>query len=146
MTERMTIDYLIRATWIAIAKMYSEKAAEFNSTMAIGLSLLSIDPKQGSLSMTLGPKMGIEPTSLSRTLNKLDELGLIERLSNGKDKRQVTIKLTPKGMEMRNVSKNYVLDFQNRIAEKLSIKEIELLQSSLLKILTITHEINKNDT
>jgi DNA-binding MarR family transcriptional regulator len=141
----MTIDYLLRTTWIAIAKMYSEKAAEFNSTMAIGLSLLSIDPKNGSLSMTLGPKMGIEPTSLSRTLSKLDELGLIERIGNNKDKRQVIIKLTPKGLEMRDISKNYVLDFQNRIAEKLTVEEIESLRISLEKIQSITQEINKND-
>jgi hypothetical protein len=46
---------------------------------------------------------------------------------------------------MRDISKNYVLDFQNRIAEKLTVEEIESLRISLEKIQSITQEINKND-
>jgi DNA-binding MarR family transcriptional regulator len=90
--------------------------------------------------MTLGPKMGIEPTSLSRTLTKLEEMGLIKREVSKSDKRNVIIKLTKKGLEMRDVSKNYVLDFQQKVNEALTEKEMNQLIKSLDKIQKLAQE------
>jgi DNA-binding MarR family transcriptional regulator len=140
MNKMVTIDYLLRLTWNTVAKMYNEEAAQFDSTMVVGFTLLSIDPKEGSLSMTLGPKMGIEPTSLSRTLTKLEEMGLIKREVSKSDKRNVIIKLTKKGLEMRDVSKNYVLDFQQKVNEALTEKEMNQLIKSLDKIQKLAQE------
>jgi len=72
----ITIDYALRATWQAVARMYNEEAKHFDTTMAVGFTLLSIDPKTGTPSTALGPKMGMEATSLSffevaETINKL---------------------------------------------------------------------------
>lgn len=136
----MTIDYLLRTTWNTVTKMYNEEAAQYDSTMVVGFTLLSIDPKEGSLSMTLGPKMGIEPTSLSRTLTKLEEAGLIKREVSKADKRNVIIKLTKKGLEMRDVSKNYVLDFQQKVNAAFTEKEMNQLIKSLDKIQKIAQE------
>ena len=136
----MTIDYLLRTTWNTVTKMYNEEAAQYDSTMVVGFTLLSIDPKEGSLSMTLGPKMGIEPTSLSRTLTKLEEAGLIKREVSKSDKRNVIIKLTKKGLEMRDVSKNYVLDFQQKVNDALTEKEMNQLIKSLDKIQKLAQE------
>jgi DNA-binding MarR family transcriptional regulator len=140
MNKLMTIDYLLRTTWNAVTKMYNEEAAQYDSTMVVGFTLLSIDPKEGSLSMTLGPKMGIEPTSLSRTLTKLEEMGLIKREVSKSDKRNVIIKLTRKGLEMRDVSKTYVLDFQQKVNEALTEKEMKQLVKSLDKIQKLAQE------
>ena len=140
MDKTVTIDYLLRTTWNAVVKMYNDEAAQFDSTMVVGFTLLSIDPKEGSPSMSLGPKMGIEPTSLSRTVAKLENAGLIVREANQSDKRHVLIKLTKKGLEMRNVSKNYVLDFQRKVNEALSEKELNQLMKSLNKIQKIAQE------
>jgi DNA-binding MarR family transcriptional regulator len=137
MNKTVTIDYLLRTTWNAVVKMYNDEAAQFDS---VGFTLLSIDPKEGSPSMSLGPKMGIESTSLSRTLTKLEEAGLIVREANKSDKRNVIIKLTKKGLEMRDVSKNYVLDFQRKVNEALSEKELNQLMKSLNKIHKIAQE------
>lgn len=142
MQNKLTIDYLIRTTWNSISKMYTEQAALYDSTMVTGFTLLSIDPKQGSLSMTLGPKMGIESTSLSRTLTKLEEDKMIIREGSKSDKRHVIIKLTKKGLKMRDISKANVLEFQNKVKEVLSEKEIKSLIKSLEKIQLITQEIN----
>ena len=43
----MTIDYLLRTTWNTVTKMYNEEAAQYDSTMVVGFTLLSIDPKEG---------------------------------------------------------------------------------------------------
>lgn len=141
MENKFAIDYQIRTTWNAISKMYTEQAAQYDYSMVMGLTLLSIDPKEGSLSMTLGPKMAIESTSLSRTLTKLEEEGMIKRMGSKVDKRHVIIKLTKKGLKMRDVSKENVIKFQSKVKEILSEKELKTLIKSLEKIQNLTQEI-----
>ena len=92
-----TIDYVLRTTWLAVNKMYNEEASEFGTTMATGFALLSIDPEKGTPSTSLGPKMGMEATSLSRTLKTMEAKGLIERKPNPEDGRGVLIFLTEFG-------------------------------------------------
>jgi DNA-binding MarR family transcriptional regulator len=119
-----TLDYVLRTTWLAVAKMYNEEAAKFGSTMATGFALLSIDPEKGTPSTSLGPKMGMEATSLSRILKSMEEKGLIERKPNPEDGRGVLIFLTDFGKEKREYSRERVLTFNNTIRENVSEEKI----------------------
>ncbi|PKA99942.1 DNA-binding MarR family transcriptional regulator [Flavobacteriaceae bacterium MAR_2009_75] len=123
--KEITIDYALRATWQAVARMYNEEAKKFGSTMAVGFTLLSIDPKTGTPSTSLGPKMGMEATSLSRILKRMEEQGLIERRPNPNDGRGVLIHLTDFGLEKRTDSKNVVLRFNETIRSKVSEENLE---------------------
>ena len=120
-----TIDYVLRTTWLAVNKMYNEEAAQFGVTMATGFALLSIDPEEGTPSTSLGPKMGMEATSLSRTLKTMQEKGLIERKPNPEDGRGVLIYLTEFGREKRDYAKEKVLTFNDVIKENVSKEELE---------------------
>ncbi|TXE10034.1 MarR family transcriptional regulator [Seonamhaeicola algicola] len=115
-----TIDYVLRTTWLTVQKMYNEEAAKFDSTMATGFTLLSIDPENGTPSTALGPKMGMEATSLSRILKTMEKKGLIERHPNPDDGRGVLIHLTDFGKEKRTYSKDRVLTFNNTIKESIA--------------------------
>ncbi|MBT8321233.1 MAG: MarR family transcriptional regulator [Eudoraea sp.] len=121
----ITIDYALRATWQAVARMYNEEAKKFGATMAVGFSLLSIDPKTGTPSTSLGPKMGMEATSLSRILKSMEEKGLIERRPNPKDGRGVLIHLTPFGLEKREDSKAVVFQFNNTIKSNINQEKLD---------------------
>jgi DNA-binding MarR family transcriptional regulator len=123
--KEKTIDYVLRSTWMAVMKMYNEEAGKKGSTMATGFALISIDPEEGTPSTALGPKMGMEATSLSRTLKAMQDKGLIERRPNPLDGRGVIIHLTPFGKEMRDFSKLVVLGFDEAV--KKSISEEDLL-------------------
>lgn len=120
-----TIDYVLRATWIAVAKMYNEEAGKQGSTMATGFALLNIDPEEGTPSTSLGPKMGMEATSLSRTLKSMQDKGLIERKKNLEDGRSVLITLTEYGQEMRTFSKEVVLKFDDAVKDAVPEKNIK---------------------
>ena len=119
-----TIDYILRTTWLAVQKMYNEEAAKFESTMATGFTLLSIDPEKGTPSTALGPKMGMEATSLSRILKKMEDNGLIERHPNPDDGRGVIIRLTEFGREKRAYSKEKVLIFNETIRSNTSEEKL----------------------
>ncbi|HLT54046.1 MAG TPA: MarR family transcriptional regulator [Flavobacteriaceae bacterium] len=120
-----TIDYVLRTTWLAVTKMYNEEASKFESTMATGFALLSIDPEKGTPSTSLGPKMGMEATSLSRTLKSMEEKGLIERKPNPEDGRGVLIHLTEFGREKRALSREKVLTFNETIRNQVSDDKIK---------------------
>lgn len=118
-----TFESALRSTWQLVSKMYNKEALHFDSTMAMGFALLSIDP-DGTPSTNLGPKMGMESTSLSRLLNAMEERGLIYRIKNPNDGRGVLIHLTPFGKENRENSKTVVLNFNERIDNQLTNEKI----------------------
>ena len=120
----ITIDYALRATWQSVARMYNEEAKHFGTTMAVGFTLLSIDPKTGTPSTSLGPKMGMEATSLSRILKSMEEKGLITRKPNPDDGRGVLIYLTSFGLEKREDSKDVVLRFNEVVKQNVSEEEL----------------------
>ena len=120
-----TIDHFLRATWQAVSKMYNGEASKYGASMATGLALLSIDTEEGVPSTSLGPRMGMESTSLSRTLKTMENQGLIRREPNPDDGRSVLIKLTKEGLEKRTLSKEVVIQFNQSIQEAVSEKDLE---------------------
>ena len=123
--KEKTIDYILRATWQAVARMYNEEAGKYGATMSIGFALLSIDKENGISSTALGPQMGMEPTSLTRTLKSMEEKGLIVRKKNPIDGRGVIIHLTKLGKEKRDLSRDTVLKFNEVIKQRLSQEKMD---------------------
>lgn len=119
-----TIDYVLRATWQAVSRMYNEEAQKYGATMATGFALLSIDKEKGTPSTALGPKMGMEATSLTRTLKSMEEKGLIIRKPNPEDGRGVLIYLTDFGKEKRELSRTNVLKFNEKIKQNVSEEQL----------------------
>ena len=140
--KQKTIDHILRSVWMSVSKMYQEEAAKLDSTMATGFTLISIDPEHGSPSTALGPKMGMEATSLSRLLNSMEARGLISRKPNPEDGRSVLICLTDFGQQMREYSKEIVLGFDQVVRQK--INETELKTFS--KVAETIMELSQNSS
>src|SRR5690606_13277876 len=115
--KEKTIDYVLRATWMAVSKMYNEEAGKAGSTMATGFALLSIDPETGTPSTSLGPKMGMEATSLSRNLKSMEEKSLNIRKNHPEGERSVLLRLTTFEKELRQYSKRVVFELHEAVKE-----------------------------
>ncbi len=135
-----TIDYNIRKTWYNITKLYNRTANEYMASMALGMIILNIDIMEGTPSTQLGPNMGMEATSLSRSLNKLEESAVIERRPHPKDKRKTVIHLTPLGIEWREVAKEVVVEFNETIFSYFEKEEMDTFFAILKKINKIIDE------
>ncbi|MGV9003694.1 MarR family winged helix-turn-helix transcriptional regulator [Flavobacterium sp.] len=122
--KEKTIDYILRATWQSVARMYNEEASKFEGSMAIGFALLSIDKEQGTPSSAISSRMGMEPTSFTRTLKTLEEKGLIIRKKNPDDGRGVLIYLTDLGKEKRELSIQTVIKFNEVIKNNISQEKL----------------------
>ncbi|MDB2389136.1 MAG: MarR family transcriptional regulator [Flavobacteriaceae bacterium] len=140
--KHKTIDHILRSVWMAVSKMYQEEALKLDSTMATGFTLISIDPEQGSPSTALGPKMGMEATSLSRILKSMEERGLITRKPHPEDGRSVLICLTEFGQEMREYSKDIVLGFDQMVRQKISEADLKIFSKVAESIMDLAQNNN----
>jgi DNA-binding MarR family transcriptional regulator len=131
-----TADFHIRWSWYNISRMYNTKANKYGGTMAIGYTLLNID-KDGTPSTKLGPKMGMEPRSLTRMIKSLERKGWIEKRIDKNDKRMVNIYLTKTGITMRNRTRNSVIKFNKTIQEKINESELKTCFKVLNEINTL---------
>ncbi|AZI68207.1 MarR family transcriptional regulator [Kaistella daneshvariae] len=136
------VDLILKSTWLAVSKMYSEMAQDHDATAVQALTLLKIDPKEGTRSTNLGPKMAIEPTSLTRIIKLLEDNGYIYKEKTTNDKREVIIKLTEKGLNSRNLSKEAVVTFNKKVAEKIPAEKLEIFKNVMNDILKIANELN----
>jgi DNA-binding MarR family transcriptional regulator len=127
------IDFHLRHAWHKIARMYNQRASEHGVTMSMGFILLIID-KEGTPSTQLGPRMGMEPTSLSRTLKTMEERGLIFRKTDKLDKRKVLIFLSEEGVKTRKMAKEVVVSFNEGLKEKISPAKLRVFFEVMDKI------------
>lgn len=116
MKPEETIDFQVKGLWHSIARMYSEEAAKYGGTLTIAYILLNVD-KQGTPSTALGPRIGVEATSLSRTLKNMEERDLIIRKPNPADGRGVLVLLTKEGEKKRKTARAAVVNFNERVRE-----------------------------
>jgi DNA-binding MarR family transcriptional regulator len=136
------VDLMLKSVWLAVSKMYSEQASMHNSTAVQALTLLKIDPKEGTRSTNLGPKMAIEPTSLTRIIKLLEDNGYIYKEKTTSDKREVIIKLTDKGLKSRNLSKEVVVGFNKKVVEKIDPEKFAIFKEVMGDILKIANDMN----
>ena len=136
------VDLILKQTWLAVSKMYSELAQDHDATAVQALTLLKIDPKEGTRSTNLGPKMAIEPTSLTRIIKLLEDNGYIYKEKTTSDKREVIIKLTDKGLKSRNLSKEVVVGFNKKVVEKIDPEKFAVFKEVMGDILKIANNMN----
>lgn len=134
MKSTETFDFHIRWAWYKISRLYTSIATDYGVNMSIGYALIKIDPENGTPSTKLGPLMGMESRSLTRTLKTMKEENLIRKESDPRDKRITRIVLTEFGIQQREIAKNVVIDFNNLIGDKLSQSEKDNFFVSISKI------------
>ncbi|MES2778601.1 MAG: MarR family transcriptional regulator, partial [Bacteroidota bacterium] len=131
MAKKETTCSRIKQSWHAISRMYNTEAVNHELTTTTGFILLNIDSHEGTPSTQIGPLLGMEATSLSRTMKQLEEKGIIKRKKDKQDARVVRMVLTDKGKKKKEISKKTVKDFNRIISDKYSSLELEKFHSML---------------
>lgn len=140
MEKKETTCSRIKQSWHAISRMYNMEAVNHELTTTTGFILLNIDSHEGTPSTQIGPLLGMEATSLSRTMKQLEERGIIKRKKDKQDARVVRMVLTEKGKRKKEISKKTVKDFNQIIAERYSQQQLELFHEMLEDITSIAIE------
>jgi DNA-binding MarR family transcriptional regulator len=140
MKAEETVDFHLRRTWQSLMKYYNDVAAGYGVSMATGFVLLTIDKEAGTPATALGPKMGMESTSLSRLLRSMEEKGLIQRRPNPEDGRGVLVFLTEFGRDKREDAKGAVLQLNNFLYDYFPAEKVH----TVLEVLEEIHQLAQN--
>ena len=140
MNKEQLFDFYVRNNWFKMSRYYNQIASNYDMSFSWGFILLAIE-KEGTPSTSLGPKMGMEPTSLSRTLKNMDDRGLIRRETDAHDKRKSLVFLTEEGLEKRRMARDVVLDFNQKLYSKLPKTKVKAFFEVSVKIDAYLNEL-----
>lgn len=137
MKPEETVDFHLKVVWQNIANTYNQLASAFGITQALGYALINVQ-EDGTAVSQIASLLGVKSTSLSRMLNNMEELGLIYRQVDEKDKRSVKIFLTDFGKEKKKLAKKVVRNFNEYLNQHLDSGEKQQLIAALQKINDLT--------
>jgi MarR family transcriptional regulator, organic hydroperoxide resistance regulator len=134
-----TVDFYIKSAWHSLTRMYNQLALQNGFSQAIGYVLIHIE-REGTPATKIAPLMGMEPTSLSRLLQKMEIMGLIYKEIDNTDKRVVRIYLTEEGNQKRKLAKQTIIAFNERLLEVIDARKIAQLNETLRNIKDFVQE------
>lgn len=126
MKPEETVDYNIKVAWHAISRMYNTQAGKYDITTSIGFVLLNIDQENGTPATKIAPLLGLETRSLTRILRSMEEKGLIYKQADTQDKRSVRIFLTEEGLRGKEISRQTVRHFNQKVREKIPQNQLDV--------------------
>ncbi|UOR04336.1 MarR family transcriptional regulator [Hymenobacter aerilatus] len=126
MKPEETVDYNIKVAWHAISRMYNAQAAKHDITTSIGFVLLNIDQENGTPATKIAPLLGLETRSLTRILRSMEEKGLIYKQADAHDKRSVRIFLTEEGLRGKEISRQTVRHFNQKVREQIPQNQLDV--------------------
>lgn len=140
MKPQETVDYHIKLAWHSIVNLYNQLADQHELTQATGFVLLNINDKEGTPATKIAPLMGMRKTSLSRMLKNMETDGLICRVKDELDGRQVNICLTEKGQEKKKIAKSVVKKFNEHIVNNVDKTHLKCFYEVMHSISDLTEE------
>lgn len=124
----------IKQSWHSISRMYNAEGEGHDLTTTLGFILLYINKTEGVPSTAIGPALGMEATSLVRTLGAMEDKGWIKRRKDPHDARRVLITLTAKGKAKRDVSRAAVQAFNTSIEKTIGKQKLRVFTEVLQQI------------
>ncbi len=118
----------------AFLKLLDYKLENFNLTGAQFCVMTKLFEEEGLTQTQLAHRLYIESPTLVRTLDRLEEAGLIERRRVPSDRRAFHIFLTEKGHELRDVLIQKGQEVHEIAVKDLSEQEIEMLKDLLFQL------------
>ena len=108
-------------------------ASQLSLTASQAFHLLSI-PHDGIPMSQLAHKLGLDTSTLTRNIQKLEKMELIKRRQDSYDKRVQKAVLTEKGEEMIELLEEYLLEMNHSIMEQIDLDSQENITDILEKI------------
>ena len=108
-------------------------ASNFNLTASQAFHLLSI-PFDGIPMSSLAHRLGLDNSTLTRNIQKLENLGLVQRQQDNYDKRIQLVILSDKGASLLISLEGYLENQNNDVLEQIDLETQEHLMTVLEKL------------
>jgi DNA-binding MarR family transcriptional regulator len=94
--------------------------------------------EEGRSQQELGERLALEPSGVVRTIDELEQDGLLERRRDGADRRRYAVHLTPKGRATLSEARAAAAERASALFEPLDARELEALHDMLARIASAT--------
>ena len=129
----MNIPELLTDLTIHYNALIRNAASQLNLTVSQAFHLLSI-PHDGIPMSQLAHKLGLDASTLTRNIQKLEKMELIKRNQESYDKRVQKAVLTEKGEEMIELLDESLQEMNNTFMEQIDLDSQENITDILEKI------------
>ena len=129
----MNIPELLSDLTVHYNALIRQTASQLGITASQAFHLISI-PHDGVSMTSLSRKLGLDTSTLTRNIQKLEKLGLVERFSGSYDKRVQNTTLTQLGIKMVEEIEEMMLQTNHLIMEQIDLEGQENLSDVLTKL------------
>ena len=120
----------ISLNYFALLRKLSSK---YDLTLSQALLLLYV-PYDGISVSDLSEKLGIDISTMTRNIQRIDKQGLIKRIPNEHDKRSIKLFLSKRGQKIVLLLNDDISNRISSILSKYDFEQIEQIQNSLESI------------
>ncbi len=124
--------FAIYSTAHALNRAYRPLLAELGLTYPQYLVMLVLWEEEGLTVKEIGDRLHLDSGTLTPLLKRLEAVGFVARTRDAEDERQVRIRLTPAGHELR--TKAECIPREIAAASGLSLADIQKLKADILRL------------
>ncbi len=117
----------VSLNYFALLRKLSSK---FDLTLSQSLLLLYV-PFDGVTISDLSDKLGVDISTMTRNIQRIEKIGLIERSKNLNDKRSIKLHLSNRGKKIIALLNDDITNNLSPILKKYDFEKIEKIKSSL---------------
>jgi MarR family transcriptional regulator, transcriptional regulator for hemolysin len=129
-----TLPFEIGETAHALRRAFDRRAATLGVTRAQWKVLFRLSRQPGLRQIELADILDVEPITLSRIIDRLEEAGLVERRTDPADRRAWRLELTAKAQPLIAKLRTLAEALMDEAFAGLSNDELELMRAKLTKI------------
>jgi MarR family transcriptional regulator, organic hydroperoxide resistance regulator len=93
--------------------------------------LMELWDQDGRTQANLAAALGVEPPTVTKMLQRMENAGLVDRRPDKNDRRAIRVHLTPKGRRLKSKVDKLWVELQDRTVEGLSDRQQSSLRSLL---------------
>ena len=105
-------------------------ASKFDLTLSQTLVLLYI-PFDGITISDLSDKLGIDISTMTRNIQRIEKKGLINRAPNLSDKRSINLQLSKRGKQISQLLNEQISEHLSSVFQKYNFEQIEDIRNML---------------
>jgi DNA-binding MarR family transcriptional regulator len=129
-----TLPFEIGETAHALRRAFDRRAATLGVTRAQWKVLFRLSRQPGLRQIELADILDVEPITLSRIIDRLEEAGLVERLTDPADRRAWRLEVTAKAQPLIAKLRTLAEELMDEAFAGLTTEDLELMQTKLAKI------------
>ena len=126
-----TLPYEIGETGHALRKTFTRRAASLGVTGAQAKVILRLAIRPGMRQVELADLLDIEPITLSRIIDRLEEAGHVERVADPSDRRAWRLQVTAAAQPLIGKIKSVVAEVIDEAFSGIDPKDIEIARQVL---------------